>query len=562
MLAYGVNKKIEPDSGFVASAADALLVGRMRLVLSVSVVLAVFIDPSGLSASQSLTWLVFFGYLFHSTVIYICTQLDHPLSHNISIHRLDVLWFALIVIFTGGVNSFFFLFFFFAILTSSFRWGSEEGAKVTVASAVLFVACGWILEEQNDLSRLLLRAIFLLTIGYLSVYWGESKVRLMHQLVLLREVSRLSNPRFGVDQTITHVLEKTRLFYNASSCILVMQDKESGAFSLRTVKEGNATQSISADPLSAEAASLLMAHSGDDLIVYARPFWRLIAFAFAETSRYDFGQHRWSKLKGPLSESLAELLEARCFMSAPLELRKQRGRIYIASAKQAFNRADTLFLSHIAAQAFPVIENIEFLDRMATDAALLEREKMSLDIHDRTIQPYIGLKLGLSAIRNTASDDNPLCREIDNLMQMAEKVIVDMRHYAVTFRTRSEGNESILSAVLNQQAAQIKELYGIDITITMKNEFQVSDRLTTEVLQLVREGLSNICKHTLSQRGCVTMYCANGTLQIEIENECANGVSTGFIPRSITERAAELGGSVHVSQASEGITVVHIEIPV
>ena len=187
---------------------------------------------------------------------------------------------------------------------------------------------------------------------------------------------------------------------------------------------------------------------------------------------------------------------------------------------------------------------------------------MSLDIHDRTIQPYIGLKLGLSAIRNTASDDNPLSMEIDNLMRMAEKVIVDMRHYAVTFKTRSGSNEPILSVVLNQQAAQIKELYGIDIIIAMKNEFQVSDRLTTEALQFVREGLSNICKHTLSQRGLVTMHCLNGRLQIQIENECANAVSTGFIPRSISERAAGLGGSVRVSQASEGNTVVLIEIPV
>ena len=562
MPAYSLKNKAESSTSFVTSAADAQLVGRMRLVLSVSVVLAVFIDPSGLSATQSLTWLVFFGYLFHSAVIYICSQLDHPLSHSILIHRLDILWFALIIICTGGVNSFFFLFFFFAILTSSFRWGFEEGAKVTIASAVLFIACGLILEEKSDLPRLLLRTTFLLTIGYLSVYWGESKVRLVHQLLLLRDVSRLSNPRFGVDHTITNVLEKTRLFYKASSCILVMEDKESGACSLRTVKEGNATQSITADPLSVKAASLLMTHSVEHLIVYTRPFWRLIAFAFTETSKYDSGQHRWSKLEGPLSESLAELLEARCFISAPLVLRKQRGRIYVISNKETFNKEDTLFLSHIAAQAFPVIENIEVLDRMATDAALQEREKLSLDIHDRTIQPYIGLKLGLSAIRKYAAEDNPLTGQIDKLMRMTEKVIVDMRHYAVTFKTGSGTNEPILSIVLNQQAAQIKKLYGIDIAITIKNEFQISDRLTAEILQFVREGLSNICRHTLSQRGFVTLYCADERLQIEIENECANGMPTCFLPRSISARAAGLGGSVRVSQASQGNTVVHIEIPV
>ena len=562
MPAFRFDNKDELGLNAVTYAADAQLVSRMRLVLAVSVLLAVLAEPSGLSASHVLTWLVFAGYLSHSTVIYIWSQMNNPLVQGRLIHRLDVIWFSLIVTLTGGVDSFFFPFFFFAILVSSFRWGLEEGAKVTIASAILFLAGALLLEPQHNISQLLMRTIFLLGIGYLSVTWGESKLRLMRQLVLLRDVSHLSNPRFGVDQTIANLLEKTRLFYRASSCILVMHDKSSGAYFLRTAKEGIATQSIRAQSISEEAGAPLVAQSRRHLIAYSRPLWPALRLGGGEAVVYETGQHRWFKQKGTASENLAGLLEARGFMSAPVELRDQRGRLYVVSDKSLFSRADTLFLVQIAAQTFPVIENIELLDNMVFDAAMHERQKISLDIHDITIQPYIGLKLGLNAIRHKAADDNPVTADIDKLTVMVESVIDDLRKYAGTFKDTSAPNGPVLMKALQDQANGIKRLYGIDITICMDSNLTVSDRLTAEVLQLVRESLSNICKHTMAQSGLVSIECVDGWLKLQVENENTSLWSSDFMPRSISERAAGLGGSVQVTHGLGGNTSVLVEIPV
>ena len=112
MMAGNQHHTSEFDSSFATNSSDALMVSRMRMVLAVSVLLAVFIEPSGLSGHGGFTWIVFIGYLFHSIVVYLSTLLDAPISQSLLIHRLDVLWFALIVFLTGGVDSFFFLFFF------------------------------------------------------------------------------------------------------------------------------------------------------------------------------------------------------------------------------------------------------------------------------------------------------------------------------------------------------------------------------------------------------------------------------------------------------------------
>lgn len=539
------------------------MVSRMRLVLAVSVLLAVSLDPVGLSSVSRPAWLVLFGYLAHSGVVCLFAHLDRLSLQSRLVHRLDVLWFAAIVGLTGSVDSFFFLFFLFAILVSSFRWGLEEGARVTLASATLFAASGWWLDTGHDLPRLLLRTTFLLALGYLCVHWGESKVRLMRQLALLRDVSRLSNPRFGVDHTLTGILKRTCAFFGADSCLLIMQDKESGAYALRTLRQGEAALCLNAEPMAPEAGAPLMALAPGKVAVYSRPSWPAMAFLLEESLACDSEGRHWARQEDKSAANLADMLEARSFISAPVQLRKQQGRIYAISHHHCFDKADALFLSHMAAQAFPVLENIELLDKMASEAALRERKKMSLNLHDTAIQPYVGLKLGLSALRHRASADNPLLAELDRLIAMTEKVICDLRQYARSFQSGNRAQGPAFVTLLRQQAAHMQEFYGVNIDISMSDEIAVSDRLGTEVVQMVREGLANIRKHTLAERGFIKIDCVNGRLNIQIENESPGaGVEAGFVPRSLSERAADLGGTVRVMQAPQGNTVVHVEIPV
>jgi signal transduction histidine kinase len=179
------------------------------------------------------------------------------------------------------------------------------------------------------------------------------------------------------------------------------------------------------------------------------------------------------------------------------------------------------------------------------------------------IQPYIGLKIGLHAIRKKALPDNPLCEDIDRLKEMADHVITDLRQYAGRFNgTTTDQGESVFLASLHRQAEQVRKFYGIDITVSVDGTFAVSDRLAAEVYHVVSEGLSNIRKHTSARRGAIRLRCVGGWLNIQIENDGEAIPPTAFTPRSIALRAAALGGRAQVLQAQGGRTAVHIEIPV
>jgi len=556
---------IDPESGSDPGlSADALMVARMRLVLSVSALLAVGVDTeSGQEHLEGSVWLAFSCYALYSLGVYACTRTGQPYFQGRAIHWLDVLWFTLIVFVTGGVGSLYFLFYFFAILTSSFRWGYEEGARITMASVASFAACSLGASNGDYTAQLLMRTTFLLALGHMIGHWGGSKVTLRRQLALLNRVSRLSNPRFGVNRTLARTMEQTLAFFGASHCILLTRDAASGPWTMRTLGRRTAGGVESVEQF---GESALTALDAEHIVLSNREPWPLRLLR-AQGHACSIRAPRWLPLDAPglrRCAAVAAMLEVRSFISTPVPMRQGEGRIYVASRGGLFHKADALFLAHIVNQVFPVIETIGVLDRMATDAASKERLKISLDLHDTAIQPYIGLKLGLSALRKKAAPDNPLIEDLDRLASMADSVVAELRHYAGTVRHGGTGRApcAFILPHLHRHAARIKVLYGIDVDIVVESNVQLDDRMTAEVLQLVREGLNNICKHTHARRGGIRIGCTDGKLQIRIENEACGTGATNFRPRSISERATALGGSTLVSQGAGGTTAVLVEIPI
>ena len=145
---------------------------------------------------------------------------------------------------------------------------------------------------------------------------------------------------------------------------------------------------------------------------------------------------------------------------------------------------------------------------------------------------------------------------------MATQVVGDLRSYAGKFKNGLAPGEPVFLEALRRQAAQVMEFYGIDIAVSMEGDLDISDRLAAEVFQMVNEGVSNIRKHTSARPGFIKLRCADGWLDIQIENECLGAQAIAFMPRSIAERAAALGGKTYVEQGSSGGTAVHIAIPV
>jgi signal transduction histidine kinase len=145
---------------------------------------------------------------------------------------------------------------------------------------------------------------------------------------------------------------------------------------------------------------------------------------------------------------------------------------------------------------------------------------------------------------------------------MTSQVITDMRSFAKTVREGAARQETELLVALRRQAGQVKQFYGLTIEVEAAEGFRVSDRLAAEVFQIVNEGMSNIRKHTRARSGLINLSNVDGQLRIRIENETPEGPAAPFLPGSLAERTAALGGTIEISHAAPGATTVLIAIPV
>ncbi len=536
------------------------VIGTVHLVLTITALITVMIDPVVVAKLPATAWLVFSGFTLHNVVLYVLAHAGKDSTQGRVSIWLDLGWYTMLVLVTGSDNSLFFLFYFFAILVSSFRYGFDEGARITLASAVLYTLTVHSTRNSAELLQVLLRASFLLSLGYMIARWGEANLLQKRRLALLRDVSRLSNPRFGVEHTITDVMQRVREFFQASSCVMVSRLSASPRWTLRIINAAGARGADLPTQSGFDAGPLMMSLPAGMPVMYTRPLARWLRW----TGSYCyFDGEQWHECEGDGGEALAELLEARAFISTPLSIQNSEGRAFMASGRGSYTKTDLMFLCQIAGQVVPVLENIYLLDRLATEAALRERRKISRDLHDETVQPYIGLSHTLTALRQKAAPDNPLFDDIDTLAKMTAQVVRDLRHYVGGFTRESSISEPLFFGALRHHVRQVRLIYGIDIRLDAPGPLDIGDRLAAAAVHLISEGISNIRKHTSARVGCVRLRCSQTQLSIEIENPNDDqGAPRAFMPASICERTHALGGSVTIEQRSPASTVVCIDIPV
>ena len=415
-----------------------------------------------------------------------------------------------------------------------------------------------------ELNRFLLRPVYLMVLGYMMAYWGGREIKLKRRLSLLREVINLSNPRFGVSHTIGSMLAKIQAFYDADSCLLVLIDPLYKDTRLFRLERGQTVETVRAERIPAKLEELLLSLSDHIAIIHKE---RSPVQLRRDDSDYAFDLTTQKQSAGDwqsVCDTIASKLDLGAFASVPLQYREKIiGRFYLTARRRSFNPSDIDFLMQVVEQIMPVIHNIRLLAQLALNAAEEERQRLARDVHDSVVQPYIGLQYKLAAIRNKSADGKDTTEDIERLFQMTVNEVNSLRGFVRGLKEGSEPQPSFMSAV-RRFASQFSESYDLDVQIESKGEIEINDQLAAQLIRIVQEGLSNVRKHTDASLCRITVERADSILRLSIENNKPrqNGEElVSFIPRSITERTEDLGGTVRIEQSLDGGTAVRVEIP-
>jgi signal transduction histidine kinase len=556
------------DKSELVASVDNRLICAMRLVLACSALAIIFIDPSEPDRLVSVTYSALCFYVLYSAVIYLLALRSVALVSSRLIHWVDVACYLLLVSLSSGTGSIFFFFFFYAILLASFRWGFREGLRVTVVSAILFTVIGYATATAGhnfELNRFLLRPIYLLVLGYLMAYWGGAEIELKHRLALLKEVNTLSNPRFGVMQTIITIMKRVRAFYDADEALLILDSStDAGELQLIRIEATARGEEVQRDALPPELGQQFLSLP-ETLSVHYNCGRR---FSFRPENRYlasDVATGLHTTQGKSECANLSILLDAESFITLPLIYKgKNRGRFFLTRRHRSFDGSDIEFLQQVVEQVMPVLSNVRLLDKLASKAAEHERQKIARDLHDSVIQPYIGLQYKLAAIRNKlrsgAVDD--VTRDLEQLFDTTVSEITGLRHYVRDLKDSASALDHLVAA-LRRYTEQFEENYGIDVEVICPRELMITGRLAAELIQMVHEGLINAWKHTQATHCVVRLDAINGNLVLCIENNNAppDQARALFTPRSLSERAVSLGGRVNVRHNGMDETMVSVQIP-
>jgi signal transduction histidine kinase len=546
-----------PGSAAHFDGAGTQLVGHIRLLLVVSILFAAVTEPYQERLNASI--LILSCYAVACALVSVCTALHVRSIPDRFMHRLDAGVFVAMFAAGGNGDTLPLIFLCFAIVVASLRWGAGEGARVTIVAFMLcWVAAITTIPNISPMRQWLSVAV-LLAFGGAIALLGEKIVEAVRRQAMLHELNQVANPRFGIDRSMTAALECTRKFFMAESCIVLLQDHDTGRYSIRSVYQGGPPE-VPPATIDAGLARAMLPGPLTHILLFRAASRRWLFGAGTARSRAD-GQARWIKQDDRALRELGELLEAGSFISAPLRFGRGKGRVYVTTHGRHLGRRDATFLARVAQQDLHAIDRIDLLDRMASEAAALERKKIALDLHDTAIQSYIGLQMGLVALHKQADHSNPLIGDLGKLVTMAADVIVQLRGYAQNACGEPGTQESFFLTALRRQAAQVMVSYGVDVRVDIEGPIVFGDRLAAEVLQIVREGVSNICRHTAAKRALVSLGCSGGILRIEINNEHGGKPPPPFRPHSISERAAAVGGHACVRQGKFNDTIVYVEIP-
>jgi signal transduction histidine kinase len=544
------------------------MIALTRLVLAASGLIIIFLVPSEPDRFVIPTYTSLVLYTLYSIGAYVAELRGRPVRVISEWgHWIDVGCYTVLITLSRGTNSIFFFGYFLPILVASFRWGFVSGLRVAVLSTALFVTPGYLVFSPQDpdfeLQRSLIRPVYLLTFGYMIAYWGGYEIELKRRLELLRDVATISNPRFGVDRTLGGMLHRLRSYFDADGCALILNDASEQIWSLRRVRRLETEQVARAEAIPEGVAKILLGLHPGSVVRYGGSrtgWWRR---GSAASSAFDATTGESVALDPRIRETISDTLDARSFLTVPLRVRNRvAGRLYLTGEGQVrFNESNARFLLHVMEQALPVVDNLRLVSQLASAAADEERRKIARDIHDSVIQPYIGLQIGLAGVRQKlAASGNELSADVQRLIDMTSLGIEDLRRQVLALRAGSEADGRLVPAV-KRFAARFSEVTGIAVDVEAETDWPLEDRLAAEAFQMVAEGLSNIRRHTQAAHATIRLAVRNGCLELRIENEASDGPCAEFTPRSITERAAALGGAADVRTNERGATVITVEVP-
>lgn len=528
--------------------------GMRTLIALLSAALLVSVErPIGLP-----TMAVLMAYLVGAAWVLWTEATGQPRLHPLVGYWIDVAWSVVLLQLVEHGTLMIALTLVQPVVLASIGYGVTQGLLIAFVGAAgmlldgrLPLVPGWSSGTPNALP-----AVAVLALVPAAALLSRPLSMLRQRMALVADLGSQLDPRRGLEATCATLAEALRKGCGARVAGIVLPATSGKPALLATDEDGSFRVS---EPVHRRLEGLLstMGHSP---VVHRR-----LRFGGLLGGTRVHGDERCAPELAAHLDELARLLDVRTVLALPLERYGLRhGHLLLGHERARRCGHDVAALSQAAPDFFRLVEQAALVDQLQDESASHERARIGRDLHDSAIQPYLGLKYAVECVALRIPADNPARTEVDALADLVNGEVAALRELISGLRTGKDKGDNALVPAVRRQAKRFALLFGIDVQLEAPESLPCTRALAGGLFHMVNEAMNNVRKHTPARHVWMRLAVDAGRVRLVVRDDggsVAGRPMREFVPRSLSERAAELGGTLHVSRPDGLNTEVTISIP-
>jgi signal transduction histidine kinase len=530
--------RIPPDPGETRRIEWWL--ATARVILAVSALVAIRMDPTELGHSWAAYGLFVFYMANGILILMLLKQRQQStVAFRLMVHSADIVWPALISIFSEGPRTPFFLFFVFVLAAAAYRWGLWETLGTAAAEVALLWVESFILlhlrlgpggslpwaalkglrvnVQEFEPQRLFMLSVYLLVMGLLLGYLAEQQKHLRAEKAVVTGTLSRVRVEAGLTRTIEQIFHEAMSMYGASRVVVASQESHSQRVFVGELNRAN--ESVPSEFRWLESGSR-------DAKVYLDDFPGDACYASIDGDRWntlalDDGGHQVPVTNlAPLSQ----LRDVQSFDSlvtvAFLFGSEWRGRVFLFNPSWRGERQEELrFLLDLVRQVGPAVYNVYLLHRLRRRAGAAERARFARELHDGAVQSLIAVEMQVDVLRRQSDAGKPIGAELGRIQGLLREEVLKLRELMQQMKAIDVDAQRLLG-VLNDTVERFQRETGISARfVTDLEGLDMPQRVCREILRIVQEGLVNVRKHSGARHALVRLGSSQGKWSLTLEDD-------------------------------------------
>jgi signal transduction histidine kinase len=234
----------------------------------------------------------------------------------------------------------------------------------------------------------------------------------------------------------------------------------------------------------------------------------------------------------------------------------------------AFTDDDQRLVELFALHAGIAMDNARLHEATARLAVMEERDRIGKDLHDGVIQSIYGVSLSLEDIPELMDVDRDEARaRVDRAIDALHGTIRDLRGFIFGLRPELV-DETDLVGLLVALTEQLRQNSLVEVNVQLPEaRVTAPPHVRAELLQIAREALSNVARHSGASEVDVALGMDGMTLMLDVTDngrgfDPADGAQDGHLGlANMRDRVTALGGDLVIASAPGSGTHIIVRIP-